>query len=279
MASPLLYPLPMKLSNLLLASLTLLPVAACMNKDGGGLGSDTAESQMDQQDSVEAEGNMMMEATDGADLQSAVPLTAEQVAVRIAANITARWSPSTCVAVTQTGATVKVVYDDCTGSRRHLIHVSGELDLAISVELSGAIDVHATSDSMRVNGADLEVDATAQYTRTGDDREIVVHSTGSGTGPRGNAIEHQGDYTLTWNPTSQCGSVAGHWQTDFTGATATAERSNDVDVSRCATGCPTGTITHHYLRGASMTITFDGTATAAWSTSLGGTGTVTLQCQ
>ncbi len=264
-------------STLLLASLSLIP--ACMNKNTG-LGTDTAESQMDQQDSVEAEGNVMMEATDGADMASATTLTADAVAAKISTNITARWAPSTCVTVTQTGANLKVIYNDCTGSRRHLVHVSGELDLAISVELAtGAVDVHGTSDSLMVNGADLAIDATAVYTRTGDDRKVVVHSTGTGTGPRGNDIEHQGDYTVTWNPTSQCGAIAGHWQTDFTSATATAERSNDVDVSRCATGCPTGMITHHYVRGAALTITFDGTATAAWSTSLGGSGTVALQCQ
>jgi len=41
----------------------------------------------------------------------------------------------------------------------------------------------------------------------------------------------------------------------------------------------TGTVTHHFLAGASLTITFDGTATATWSASNGKSGTVALSCQ
>ncbi|MCX5743823.1 MAG: hypothetical protein NT062_15130 [Proteobacteria bacterium] len=268
----------MKISSLSL-SLSLLPltlVVGCMNRDAA-VTSDTAEQSIDSQESVESEGNMLMGALDGADVQALTAATADQIAVRIAANIEARWAPSTCVSATPSGANVHVVYTDCTGPRR-LAHVTGEVDLAVTASLT-SIDVHATSASLQVNNADLAIDATAVYTRTGDERQVVVHSTGSGTGPRGNAIEHQGDYTITWNPTTTCGTVAGHWQTDLSGARGSAERSNDVDLERCAMGCPTGTIAHHFLNGAAMTITFDGTPTAQWSTSLGGSGSVTLQCQ
>lgn len=261
------------LPNILIA----IALVGCTNRDKGDLGSDTAESQIDQQEAVESEGNMMMAALDGADAQSLAAATADEVAVRIAANIEARWAPNTCVDATATGATVHVVYTDCTGPRR-MVHVTGAIDYAVTVSLSGIV-VHGTSDSMQVNGADLAIDATATYTRTGDDRQIVVHTEGTGIGPRGNTIDHTGDYTATWNPTTTCGSIAGHWQTDLSGARGAAERSNDVDVERCASGCPTGTVTHHSLNGASLTIQFDGTATAQWSTSVGGSGTVQLQCQ
>lgn len=262
-----------------LLALALVPlVPACMTKDS--LGSDSPESQMDQNDSVQAESDLMVATTDGADQATAsfAPgVTSANVAATIAANINTRWG--SCAAAVATGANVAVTYTDCTGPR-HLVHVTGELDLAVTLDVAaGTLAVHGTSDSLKVNGADLVIDATATYSRTGDDQQLVVHTNGAGVGPRGNEVDHTGDYTATWNATTSCGSIAGHWQTDVSSASGSAERSSDVDVMRCGDACPTGTLTHHYLRGASLTITFDGTATARWTTSVGGSGTFALQCQ
>jgi hypothetical protein len=55
--------------------------------------------------------------------------------------------------------------------------------------------------------------------------------------------------------------------------TTTLRRRADVG------GCPTGTVTHHFLLGASLTITFNGTPTATWTASTGASGTVALSCQ
>jgi hypothetical protein len=265
----------MKLASLLLVSLSLLP--SCAKQDSVGL--DTPESQMDQQESVQAESDVLVDATDNADAAQSLTagITADEVAATIAANITTRWNG--CATATATGANVAVTYTDCSGPR-NLVHVSGDLALAITIDVAaGAIDAHATSDSLKVNGADLQIDATAAYTRTVDTEKLVVHTTGSGIGPRGNTVDHAGDYTVTWDASTSCGAVDGHWQTDLSNATTSAERSNDVDVMRCGASCPTGSLTHHYLRGASLTLTFDGTAIATWSTSLGGSGTFALSCQ
>ena len=134
----------------------------------------------------------------------------------------------------------------------------------VAVDATG-IGIHGTSDSLQVNGADLVVDANARLTREGDERILDVTTTGSGIGPRGRAIEHSGDYTIRANPATACRSIAGSWSTEITGPRGTGERGNDVDVERCADTCPIGTITHRGLAGATMTVTFDGTATAQWS--------------
>jgi hypothetical protein len=176
--------------------------------------------------------------------------------------------------VTQTDAQVVIKFNDCTGPRG-LLHVTGELDLAISVTTAGAISVHATSSGLQVNRAELVVDATATYAVSGTEHTLTVQTSGSGTGPRGTTVDHEGNYTIQWDTASQCRSIDGHWQTEI----GVRERSNDVSVHRCSGGCPTGTITHHFLAGASLTVTFDGTATAAWSTSTGKTGTTQLSCQ
>jgi hypothetical protein len=245
-------------------------LVACMNR--GGTNVDSAESAIDSSDSVGSESDLMTATVDGAEVTGILPATADQIAVRIAANVAGRWANG-CAKVTQTGASLVITYTDCTGPRG-LVHVSGELDVAITVA-GTTITAHGTSSDMTINRANIVIDATAVYTVSGTTKTLTVATNGSGTGPRGNEIEHQGNYTITWDSASQCRTIAGEWSTDL----GARERSNDVSLSRCAGGCPTGTVTHHFLAGASLTITFDGTATAAWSTSTGRTGTVALGCQ
>jgi len=246
-------------------------LAGCLNRSTADL--DSAASAVESSDSTEAEGNVMMAAVDGADATGLVAPTPDQVALRIAANVALRWNPSGCATVSHTGATITITYNDCTGPRG-LLHVTGELDLTVSVSATGVISVHGTSNNLQANNADLVIDADATYAVAGTSHTLTVATMGSGTGPLGNAIEHEGNYTVTWDSATQCGAISGHWQTDL----GVRERSNDVDVSRCVGGCPTGTITHHFLRGASVTVTFDGTAVATWAGSNGRTGTVNLHC-
>jgi len=262
-----------KLSTALLLATSL--VACARNQDGDNL--DNAESALDSQESVEAEGNVMMSALEDADMQLLAP-TADQVAARIAANITARNTPTGCATATASGANVTVTYDNCSGPRG-LLHVTGQLDLAVAVSLSGIVSVHGSATDLEVNRAVLDIDADATYTRSGTSHSVSVTTHGSGIGPRGNSIEHQGDYAITVDTATQCRSIAGQWSTEFTGPNATARRSNDVDVERCAGGCPSGTVVHTFLGGNSVTITFDGTATASWAGSGGRSGSIQLLCQ
>lgn len=241
-------------------------------KNKGDESVDSADSAVDSYDSTNAEGNLMMAAVDGSDQQHLTALTGVGVAATIAANVALRW-PSGCATATASGANVVITYDNCTGPRG-LVHVTGELDLAITVNAVGSISVHGTSTGMQVNGATIDIDADAAYSVSGTAHSLAVTSNGTGVGPRGNTIDHDGTYTLTWDTGSECGSIDGHWQTEI----GSLERSNDVDLSACANKCPSGSLTHHYLGGASLTVAFDGSATATWSTSLGGSGTVKLGC-
>jgi hypothetical protein len=263
----------MRLTSLLLLGSSLV---ACMRGSTDSV--DTAESAIDSSDSVSAEGDVMTAAVDGADTTGLTALTAADVTARIAANIGARMLPAGCATVTQNAAVLTVEYNDCTGPRG-LVHVTGTLVLAVSVALDGSITVHGTATSFEVNQAVLDIDATGTYSVAGTERTLVVSTNGSGTGPRGTTIDHQGNYTVQWDPTTECRSIVGSWETDLTRGTQSASRSNDVDLSRCAGGCPTGTLTHHFLGGASITVTFDGTATAQWTSSTGRSGTVALACR
>lgn len=259
----------------LATSLTSLLATACLHQ-AGDASTDSAIAAVDSSDSAEAEGNVMMAMVDGSDVAAAIaPATPEQIAVRIAANIAVRWNPSGCVTVAKPAAgQLAVTFADCTGPRG-LLHVSGTLNLTVTAATTGAITVHGTATDFHVNRAVLTIDSTAAYAPTATGRTLTVTTTGTGTGPRGNTVDHEGTYTLTWNNASMCHSVQGHWSTDF----GARERSNDVDLTRCAGGCPTGTVTHHFLAGASLTVTFDGTNVARWSASTGASGTTTLGCQ
>ena len=257
-----------QLTTIVLLSSSL---AACMNR-GGGVDVDSAESAIDSSDSVDAESDLMAATLDGAEVTGLLPATADQIAVRVAANVAGRWAAG-CAKVTQNAANVTITYSDCTGPRG-LVHVTGELDLAIT--LSGTmITAHGTSNDMKVNRANIVIDATATYAVNGTTKTLTVMTNGSGTGPRGNEIEHDGNYTITWDTASRCRTITGDWRTDL----GVRERSNNVNLSRCDGGCPTGSVTHHFLAGASLTVTFDGTSTATWSASNSKSGTVALACQ
>jgi len=247
-----------------------LTFAACAaNNDATS--DNSAESAIDSADSADAEGNMMMAATEGSDRSA---FTGASVTLQVQANLSARFTPSSCLTVTPSATAIRAVFKDCTGVHG-LVHVTGELDLAISVTTQGAISVHGTSTDLKVGGADLAIDATATYSSQGASRELMVETSGSGTGPLGNTVDHEGSYTVSWDSSTQCRSITGEWSTDI----GLLTRSTQVDMSRCGTGCPTGTVIHKFLGDRTITVTFDGTATASWVGSAGASGTVKLSCQ
>ena len=262
----------------ILLGTSLLAIGCTANS--ASTGQDSVSSALDSQEGTEDEGNVMMATTEGANGSATIngPVVATDVAARIAANVALRWSPSTCATVSTNGADVTIKFDDCTGPRG-LLHVTGELDLVVSISTTGTIQVAGTATGLQVNNATLNINLTAMYAVSGTNDELMVQTMGSGTGPLGNAIDHTGSYTVTWDTTSQCGALDGTWSTSLTSTTATHSRGNTVDVMRCAGGCPTGTMTHNFVTSETLTITFDGTPTADWKLSTGASGTFALDCQ
>jgi hypothetical protein len=266
-----------------LAVLSLVP--GCGLRGGSGADPDSPSTAVDSESATEAEGNLMMANVDGADMSNtafvagATPaaLTVAGVTAAIQANAMARWNPSGCATVTVNGADVTIALADCTGPHG-LVHVTGTLDLVVSITAASQVSVVASATGLEVNRADLDVNATAVYSVTPTEHVLTVQSTGTGTGPLGTNIDHEGHYTLSWDPTDQCHTIDGMWSTELSNGSASASRGNDVDLSRCGAACPSGTLTHHFLFGASLTVTFDGTNVATWSTSTGKMGTVNLSC-
>jgi hypothetical protein len=225
---------------------------------------DSAQGTIDSATSASAEGDLMMSAIDGADGGG---LIAAAVSAKLSANVSARFTPASCVTVTPGASALQVMFDDCTGPRG-LVHVTGELDLTASIS-QGAITVTGKSANLQVNGAELTVDATATYAATATTHTITVNATSTGTGPHGTAVDHSGDYTISWDAATQCRSIDGQWST----TRAAGSPSTSADFSQCGGGCPTGSIAHEFAGGKTVTVTFDGTATASWTLTAAATAT------
>ena len=118
----------------------------------------------------------------------------------------------------------------------------------------------------------LDIAATATYTSSNGTQSLAVVTHTSGVGGAGFEIAHDGDYTVSWD--ASCVSLEGAWSS----SRGELARSTTANVSRCVNECPTGTITRKTVRDNEIDITFDGTSTASWSTSRGGSGTFQLAC-
>ncbi|HEY3806018.1 MAG TPA: hypothetical protein VGL61_25595 [Kofleriaceae bacterium] len=263
------------MKKLVLLVLSTSSLIGCM-RGGSSDGEDSAPAAVDSEEAVSSESDLLIANVDGASPAGMAAPDAATVSATITANVTARWAGN-CATAVQNGANITITYNDCSGPRG-LVHVTGELDLTISIGANAAIDVHATSTDLEVNGATLDFTADGVFTTSGTMESLAVTANGTGTGPFGNSIDHNGAYTVTWDPSTTCRSIDGSWSTDFSSPVATAERANTVDLTRCGTSCPTGTLTHKFLGGASLSLTFDGTATAKWALSTGASGSVLLGC-
>jgi hypothetical protein len=195
--------------------------------------------------------------------------TAAQVAEYIAAHMPARFSPPSCVSATVNGATVVLVFNICTGPRG-LRQVTGQLAEAVSVDAAG-VHVHASATRLQIGQSTMDIDSMTVYTVSGETRSMSVTTNGAGTGPLGNSIVRQGDYTVTWD--ASCVATSGSW------ATTRGERSRatTAQLKRCNHQCPTGTVIHTSGSRA-ISITFDGSAVAKWTTNSGTSGSINLIC-
>jgi hypothetical protein len=238
-------------------------LTACPRRDSD-LDIEEAEIASDSNQLSQVEGSLLASLADGAPTASVAPATPDGVAAYIAANAPRRFLPAGCATATQNGASVVIVFDNCTGPRG-LRTVDGTLDVTAS-SAGSAIALTASATNFHVGRATMDIDASATYTAG----SLAVSTTSSGTGPFGREITHDGDYTLTWTPT--CVAIDGAWSTSG----ADRMRSTTADLQRCLDECPSGEIARTTVDGRVITLAFDGTPTVHWSTSKGRSGTFEL---
>jgi hypothetical protein len=244
-------------------------LAGCGGADPTGNASVSAA--LDSNDQTATESALMLATTNGTDSAG----SSAEAAGMAGAQAKSFWQPAGCVTSTQTNNVVTYKLSDCTGPYG-LVHVTGSVTVTYTVDASG-VHADAASTGLLVNGATLNLDSHADYTVNGTAKKLVVATQGSGTGAFGNAIARNGSYTLTWDDASMCGTLDGAWSTQIgsdTWSTAIA------GYAQCKYHCPSsGTLTHTGgISKVTVTVKFDGSADATWSTSTGRSGTIALFC-
>ncbi len=203
-------------------------------------------------------------------------LSPEALATRAAAKAPERFSPSSCVTATASGATVTYVLNNCSG-RYGWLKASGTFTATFAASGPAGMQVTVVGSGLGANGGSMDINATAVCNRVGNARVFDVNSDVNATGPRGRTVHHVGDYTVKHEIGSQCLSVDGTW----TNTSGVFQRVTTVSaLTKCAGVCPAagGQVEVLTARGDTTTIDFDGSAEASWATSRGRSGTVELRC-
>jgi hypothetical protein len=259
------------LRSLALTLCILSTYTACKRGGTGGLDDlSVAESSVDSTEVGLAEADLLASSLAGAPLGVAAA-TSEDIAVYIATHLRGQYTPPACVTTTTSGVMVTAVFTDCTGPFG-LVHVDGELAIEVRPSSGGRITVVATAQDLAINSAVLDLDATAVYQSEGGITSVEVTTRTAGTGVLGNDVHHAGDYTVTWDAT--CAAIDGAWSTQA----GDRARSTTASIERCRGACPTGAVTRETLDDRTITLTFDGTSRATWTSSAGRSGSVPLAC-
>lgn len=264
--------------SIFLAAAALLALPACVvnSTEGSFEGSSEdaafAEEAADSVETGESESALLVAATDAV----GASMTAEEAATAAAGAVDQRFSPAGCAVAEVQGTTVLYTLTDCTGPFG-VARIDGSVQVTFSVASDG---LHATiaGSGVSARGATLELDADALYTESGTARTLTVNTAGTATGPRGRQVERSGSYTVSWDAAAQCASLDGAWSTEAGARTWSTEVSG---LQRCADQCPAagGRIEHTGgVQGVTITIEFDGSDTASWSSSRGQSGTIDLMC-
>jgi hypothetical protein len=248
------------------------PDARSANADSPGADLADAKQTVDSATIVQGESALFVSTIEGVGRGNKRPHslpTAAQVAEYIAAHASTRYLPAACLSANVNGATVVLVFNNCTGPQG-LRKVTGQVVEVVSVDVAG-IHVHASATRLQIGQTTMDIDSSIIYTIDSGNRSMSVTTSGAGTGPLGNSIVRQGNYTVTWD--ASCVATDGSWAT----TSGERSRSTTAQMKRCDHQCPTGTVTHTH-GGRTTTITFDGSPVAKWTTNDGKSGTINLIC-
>lgn len=251
-------------------SAAVLAFMAC----GRGAELDTAEDADEATTVTYSESALTTELSD--ELMQPQSAAAEDLANAAATRVKSRAQPASCLTTSINGATVVYVFNDCTGPYG-LVHVTGTVTAVYSRPSGGGVQVVLTGDDVHVNASTIHLDATVTATMANGVKTAQVTSNIDGVGPRGGALARQGQYTVTYDATSGCVTLNGTWT-----STAAARTSSTVvtGYQRCQGTCPSsGGSVVHTSGSTVVTLAYDGSSTAQWTTKAGRSGTVTLQCQ
>jgi len=253
-----------------LAYLALAALAAC-----GPTGSDddiSVEQALDAVEISQHESALVVASMPPLDVSS----TAELAALAAAKAAPLAFLPEGCVSTEVQGTAITYTLKGCTGPFRTRL-VTGKLEVVYSLGASG-LHAQLTARDLRVGGVTLDVDSEGLFSIDGVERRASVKTHGAGVDRRGNRVERDGAYTLTWDPVDDCLGFDGVWETQVL---ARKWQTQVEGIERCAGACPAagGRIVYEEEPlGPRLEITFDGNDAASWTSSQGESGVVALLC-
>ncbi len=205
-----------------------------------------------------------------------VSTTPEALAQAAATRVGSHLTPASCFTKSVAGATVTYTMNDCTGPWG-LVHLTGTITAVYSRATTGGVGVVITGTGVKVNNATLDLNSAVVASEVNGVRVANVTTEAKGTGGRGLALTRKGAYVAKYDPTNECITLDGTWTTTTGLRSASTAIAN---YTRCKSACPAagGTLVHTGVRTNQVTVTYDGTSTAAWASTNGRAGTLTLMC-
>jgi hypothetical protein len=196
----------------------------------------------------------------------------------------AQWWPAGCATRSRDAsdpATVHIHLDDCTGPFG-LRHHTGDVTVVFSKNADGTLHAHATSANMTVNGHPVSYERDKDIAISGTTRTVT--STGSWTRENadGETVTFDAKLSIVVDLGARCRTTNGTSVKTKINGREVDSTITDYKVCRGPDGaesCPSGTITHtHVTTGKTITVEFDGSATAKVTGPRGATALVPLVC-
>ncbi|MBX3269183.1 MAG: hypothetical protein KF729_02915 [Sandaracinaceae bacterium] len=241
--------------------LCLLVLTGCASP-----GARAAEQVSDAVDAMTVEAAFVIAGMDG----MTASVTPEMAANAAAANAASFWGAG-CFTYLIDGGRVTYELDECTGPFG-LERVTGTVTVGYRSTAS-AFGLDVTTADLTVGDAAHALDVRADVATDG--RNARVTTTSSGTGRRGHSVARTGTYELRWNASSRCAGIDGSWTTGG----GSEHPTTVTNWQRCREACPAagGSVSFAGPDGL-VTVSYDGTRSARWSSATDGSGTVDLHC-
>lgn len=206
----------------------------------------------------------------------------DKAAAQVAGNPTALY-PTGCVSRAKDPTNPRVAhvtFTDCTGPFG-LVHLSGEEVVTFSAGPGGALHADIAGVDLTANDKPITFSATADITIDGAARNVKWQGTWTHVNDHGVTVSHTSDLRIDVDTAAGCATSNGNAKTTVASREVDTTVS-DYEVCRNSDGalsCPSGTVTHTgKLSGKVVTVTFDGTDTAAVSGPRGNSFDVPLVC-
>jgi hypothetical protein len=207
-------------------------------------------------------------------IDPSVTIDVQAIAVSSAPVIAATFTPSGCARASASGNVITLQLNDCSGPFG-LRNVSGTVTFTYAAANPG-VGIAVAASGLQVGGGTLGINASGVLVGNGAGRTLTINTNSGGSGPNGNSLARQGQYTLTWNAGDSCANVDGV----VTGGSGNVEQSTFESFNVCAHGCPrSGLLTViNTSTGTVLTTTFHGTSSVTVTSQMGQPAQATLTC-